>query len=506
MNEIAIIELPPRHLQKIAARIKKEPEFFQEDECYLARRFIALVLERELGDETIERFRAAFLERIRWHSREYPTEEKAFYLEICKIFLCIKEAPRRALLRIYRETIADLSAVRQRLKKYRQERDDLEKKGKQPNNSLNNDETVKINMLRHYIDRNETALEEIICFLDTSIERCALEEVSIWGGIRLFEWDRYSYRLWKQSYIMECFSRLENKFGYTDEYDHVELMEIEQEIRNDPARYSEVIQNYLKKTDVCAQIREMVQKHHRLAIRQHVIEGALGLYSRGEKLLFCNIAPLQIEGIVHDYCLEIGISEHDIQREKWGLTKKALKIHATGKHFYFYEYYAIWLPGIRNQIAHGKLLNTGEIELIADELLLDLSGICMELTKNTRIRTNAILTAFKKYCENPSTIKATLQSASLLDHDLPDFYGLGHVRTEVQNKIQTPEFAVEVEQLCSKHCSQTFFDGIRTIAAKITNKPDRDRIYKAMEKRKAKPFNKKQFDPIEFIEFIEHYL
>ena len=41
---------------------------------------------------------------------------------------------------------------------------------------------------------------------------------------------------------------------------------------------------------------------------------AIEIYKEGRMELFCQIIPLQIEGIIYDYCIELGVSSASIER------------------------------------------------------------------------------------------------------------------------------------------------------------------------------------------------
>jgi hypothetical protein len=83
--------------------------------------------------------------------------------------------------------------------------------------------------------------------------------------------------------------------------------------------------------------------------------------------------PLQIEGLFNDFCLALGISESTIDGKP--LNDKLLCIKEKMSFCYFYEYFAFKFPIIRNNVAHGRILNDNH-EFLAQNLLLDFHSIC----------------------------------------------------------------------------------------------------------------------------------
>ena len=48
--------------------------------------------------------------------------------------------------------------------------------------------------------------------------------------------------------------------------------------------------------------------------KREMLKQAIEIYKTGNIELFCQIIPLQIEGIIYDYCIELGVSSSLIER------------------------------------------------------------------------------------------------------------------------------------------------------------------------------------------------
>lgn len=120
-------------------------------------------------------------------------------------------------------------------------------------------------------------------------------------------------------------------------------------------------------------IENLIQTNHIIANRKEILLTIINHYKGRNFISVINMLPMQIEGIFHDICLEIGIDESRLDIAS--INEKLRIIQSHMNHFIYFEYYSFKFPIIRNIVAHGKLI-AGDIEQTAIMLMLDLLPVC----------------------------------------------------------------------------------------------------------------------------------
>jgi hypothetical protein len=213
---------------------------------------------------------------------------------------------------------------------------------------------------------------------------------------------------------------------------------------HDKDRFLEKIQAYIKDYYIIERLERLIAGHHQLIKREEILKQLIEAYSQKKFLLFSNAAPLQIEGIFNDYYLELGIEPNELDTA--ALHKKLDIISDKDKNFTHYEYYKFAFPVLRNKVAHGNLYS-GDSELTARMLLLDLSHICRVITQTESIKINRALRYLKEYWQKPDKNNLLLAVLNLYDVEIPDFYELDEELADLKDNFLNEEVWSYLEQL-----------------------------------------------------------
>jgi hypothetical protein len=213
---------------------------------------------------------------------------------------------------------------------------------------------------------------------------------------------------------------------------------------NDKDEFVLKMKTYIEDYDIIEKLERLVAAHHQLNKREEILHQIIKSYTQEEFLLFSNAAPLQIEGIFNDYCLELGIEPDELNTA--ALHKKLEIISEKDDNFTHYEYYKFVFPVLRNKVAHGNLYS-GDSELTAGMLLLDLAHICRVITKTESIKINRALRYLKEYWQKPDKSNLLLTVLNLYDVEIPDFYVLDEELADLRDKFLNEEIWVYLDRL-----------------------------------------------------------
>jgi hypothetical protein len=226
----------------------------------------------------------------------------------------------------------------------------------------------------------------------------------------------YHFRGHHSVYDFRSISEIANKFGSLTIEDYHNLEEL---FANDKVAYLAKAEGILPHSRVFEDIRKRILNNHHMNKRSAILETALTNYE-SNKELFCNIIPQQIEGILYNYALEIGIPDKSLSNSS--ISEKLQHIIEKVPFFYEDEYYLFFFPVIRNRIAHGKLINDN-FDLLAYHLLLDLNHISSLLEDDDNILLNKAIKCIRSLNDTPSLFDL-LKFAIYYEVDIPDFYKL----------------------------------------------------------------------------------
>ncbi|WP_066424766.1 hypothetical protein [Anabaena sp. 4-3] len=370
---------------------------------------------------------------------EIPEKEEDFFAYICKEQIGLKTEPRLCLLELYQQSSKDLREIEERISKYQEE---IEKYNQHNVNTPDDDYRREI--LKHYINLNIDAKNEILKFITSeNIKICGLEEAKVRGPLQhqlyLFqqEYCTYSYRYQRSRYDIDKLSEIANKFL---DAPYPEMPKIENLYKNKPLEFYQYAQNYISNNQIIEKIKQYINENHFLNARIKILLPALEEYQRNNKVLFINLATLQIEGIFHDYCIGLGIPEESLRKASMG--EKLDKIISINPNLYDFEYFKFIFPKTRNRVAHGKLFsNAEEANIISCLLILDLYDVCSRITSDD-IPVNLLVNLIQEIKKDRNINKNLLKIsyANLLGIICPEFYNLQGTIDLVNHKCSQNDF------------------------------------------------------------------
>jgi hypothetical protein len=356
-----------------------------------------------------------------------PEQENDFYEFICRTYLEIEKPPHISLVQFYDQAAKDISEIDARISSYQIKLND-------PDNDENSYER---RLWAYYIQLNQKAKSEIIYFLtskkiyDFAWRDCIAKE-SIINSIYLRI--PYRYCLGKKKYDVDFLSDISNKMG---ELPIAVRASLEASFKSeDQTLFYEAARKYIEDNLVVVEIESHVANNHRLNGRKRIFEELIKVYNQGDKYIFCSVAPLQIEGLFYDYSLELGVEESSLRNATLG--DKLQLIIARNPGYRSYEYYMFRFPMIRNEVAHGQILNKN-IDWLADYLLLDLLDLCRLLVSNS-LSVNRAVSIIKIAHKSREDYKALLRYCLYKEVSIPVFYNLTTELLELNEAIIQKEF------------------------------------------------------------------
>ncbi len=455
-------EMTGADLIKIMSDAQKSAHFFHSSIESIVKHFLSDFLDIDPLTASFDEIYQAVSEQL--SDKNLPENKVEFYAHIAKEYLLLVKEPREVLLNLYIGASKDLSSIQNNLeylqsekKDIQDEKDSLSKEGK----SLSGEKRYRLKMVDFYHEKNMLAKEEIIQFLasDSIKARATYKSKIVPDPTNIFSKvfsnlfniiPPYNFAFGyppgnfpvnssfgKKSYDIRNFSDVQNKLTelYIDEYEETCDLYL-----RDKVEFFNFLRNYIEKNNPVPKITQLVEKSHVLNRRKNIILTLLKHYTNKDYVSFIYMVPLQIEGIFHDHCLELGIKESQIGTE--GITEKVKLINDRDHEFYNFEYYAFRFPVIRNDIAHGKLLENSNEEETAMMLLLDLLDVC-QLTFSESSPINKAVNLSKNISDNLSIeLKCDdlFKWIEFIDLKIPEFYQLDDIRHSILQKYEKNEF------------------------------------------------------------------
>lgn len=146
-------------------------------------------------------------------------------------------------------------------------------------------------------------------------------------------------------------------------------------------KYLQELKSYIIRNQILVYIKNELKNNYIIKHRNDIINELLCLYEEQKWQLFILVALTQIEGMLYDYCRELELIPDDISKFSMGTKLAELsKINC----FSFYEYFKFDLEIIRNKSAHGLIMSE-DADLLATELLLDISGLIYDMSNNENL-------------------------------------------------------------------------------------------------------------------------
>ena len=385
-------------LMQICSDIYSSDYFFNSNIETIAKHFISHFLDVDPFTEDFDIVYKAISQQL--VNETIQKDENEFYVYIAEEFLQLVKEPRESLLNLYNNASKDLQSIQANLDYLQTDKERIEKI-KKAGNLLSGKQRYRLKMIDFYRQKNISAREEIINFLslgirkrassDSSKKRLRLRIPSIFSNKGPYNFANRFVFFGEDSYNIQHFSEASNKFLDFYIKDYKKMRDL---FKNNKTAFFVQAEKYIDDKGYVSKISDLLEKSHLLNSRKKVITALINHYNNGDYISFINMVPLQIEGIFHDYCLELGIKQSTIEISS--INEKLELINKKDSEFYHFEYYSFIFPVIRNDVAHGRLIFGDKNTSIM--LFLDLLHVC-ELVFSESLPVNQMVNMAKKISE-----------------------------------------------------------------------------------------------------------
>lgn len=435
-----------KELFKIQKEIFDDKRIFDFSFKQIGKFFLSKLLTIDVYQSDFQTVRNKYIESS--ENENIEKSENEFYKYICLEYLYLEKEPKETLYSSYQEVTQDLQEIEKNILYINNEIKELETKKQNKDLKYNIEDRYYSNKLGFYKDKNITAKNEIIIFLVNDIKNDAINKSQ-----RDLIYMPFSFKLFSGS-MPYRFSK-SPIFKYYNEYDVRDLTPISNkfldlaaraypDIRNlydsNKKEFFEFAKMYIleEKYDygnVINKINTYTETNYILNRRKKILNTIFFHYKNEDYISVVNMLPLQIEGIFHDICIELGISES--QSNKTAINKLLEILNEKTQSFHYFEYYSFIFPITRNKVAHGELIEDN-LEHTAIMLILDLVPVC-ELAISEDIKINKVL-KLMKIIEKDNNKKNLIEFLEYLDVDIPMFYNITSLRKDILNKYSEDEF------------------------------------------------------------------
>ena len=472
--EFSLRDFRGKQLLQIREELYDKDFLYSSTFLVIGKRFLSYFFGKDIYSMSFENIKDKFITETQLEIINIPREEQAFFKFICDKYLGLEKEPYQCLIEIYEDVSNDLRKICLNINKCEQEVENIRKKeNKSKGEFISEEDKYRLLMLDFYIDRNLKAKAEILKFLTSNdIQTIVYEKVQkqLPYGLSQFLGNLpYSYHYVSERYDVTKFSDISNKFL---ELSLDECRKLDKLYKIDKEKFYGFAETYIDSKNVIDKIYKKISSNHCLDRRKNILHSALEAYKNGDKLLFVNIIPLQIEGIFYDYCIALGIPENKLTSSS--LSDKLDRIIKSNSGFYNYEYFAFKFPVIRNRVAHGRIIEEKEIKKVSTTLLLDLYEVCREISSNNLIVNKVVelIEEFKEGYQNPKNIvKIALVVLQGLELEIPSFYNLEHYIAQIKIEFTKNQFFDYLLELIEFN-NPIVNKGIKKIVTVLNKKPE----------------------------------
>lgn len=286
-----------------------------------------------------------------------PVNEHEFYKYICRTYLNILPNSKEELFEFLNTISKDLKLIQEKIENYENQSKILEK-------SKNNERDYLLKKYKHFINKLTDAKEEIVRSV-INLPRKYLFNINRFSMDIPYMFDKY-----KTDYFIESLTDLSNKLQDIEIHKYYYLEDLYQ---NNKTKFLLELKQVNSSNEIIRMILNLTQTQKFLFDKKGIIQEMCELFETNKYELFCNIAAIQIEGIIYNYCLSLGIHKKSLEKSNLVALLNILK--EKGFDNFNYEYYAFLFPLVRNRVAHGKSINQ-DLEIQSWLLLLDILDVC----------------------------------------------------------------------------------------------------------------------------------
>lgn len=275
--------------------------------------------------------------------------------------------------------IKDLQTIEGRLNTYKIQRKALE-------SDKSNGAEYKRRKLEYFAKQNRQAKEDIVEFLNSGVKEYLLEEekstlvceLSDNELGKMFLKRRYFFSQFPEYYDAEYDYATMVKASYFPDVEFVDRLNTEKKYmklrKNNEKQYYEKIKRIIKDKVLVERVQKIVDENYHLHRRHEIFDDLVSLYKEKHYQSFPSLGLIQIEGLFYDIC-SIRYGEKENTGTLVEKAEKALRGENEVSFMRYYPYFAFDVPIMRNEIAHTGLINAGDLERKADELILDLNAV-----------------------------------------------------------------------------------------------------------------------------------
>lgn len=275
--------------------------------------------------------------------------------------------------------IDDLKSIDSRLVDYKKRYVDIK-------NDKNNAAEFQRRKIEYFCEINKKAKDQILDFLSDGVREYLLEnKFDVLKRIKendqlsvLFLNRRYKYAYYRSFYDMDYDYGASVKVSELHHDEPLERwMDIEKEYldlkKTNPNAYQEKLQKEVEDKKIMELILQRVKGNFHLSKRLEIFETLKLLFNTKKFQPFIALGLIELEGMFFDYC-NVRFGEKENQGT---LAEKADKALQTNEYKYmrFYPYFAFDVPIMRNDVAHKGMIESGDLEKNAYDLVLDLNTV-----------------------------------------------------------------------------------------------------------------------------------
>lgn len=393
--------------------------FFKLSKSKLARHFLTEVLGMNVSQLNKKEVSKMICKKYAYKLKELPKEEEEIYLFVAHKIMGIEEdkEPYEHFNNEVFLAMEDLKKISSMIKEY-----ELKQKDQ------NIDRYTKLKY-EYLVEKLNGSKNEICEYLIEDINLRVYKEVM--NREKPYDYadyinknekmnKPYSFRRNEEEYSMSVFHGLNSKFKCMSLQEGLELKKLYKE--NEQEFYIK-LDEYVFYYEISDKILSFIDKNHFLSKRV-MLKQAIENFNEDRFEIFCQIVPLQIEGIIYDYCIELKFPH--TQLERLPLDQKIDRIVERDSSFTGHEYFKYDFIELRNAAAHGRLHTTLDYRNTANMLLLDLLYLCefVDNSKATVINTmKYLIKVFEKKRTPVDRDIVTFEFiASYKDEKFPSFY------------------------------------------------------------------------------------
>lgn len=290
--------------------------------------------------------------------------------------------------------------------------------------------------LRYFANLNKRARDEIINFLSIRLLDYLIEHKSVDyasrqddKGLNLMLQSCYEYSFFKKYYDPDYNFSTEAKIRFIPGVKLENFLDVINGYiklkHEDLNAYQIELSRIVRENNVLDYLCRKIEVHNIMNRRLEVFNTLETLYEDKKWQPFISLAILQIEGLFYDCCNVLKVNE--LSGLAGTLVEKVDKSFRDNHILMLsvYPYYMFEIPEIRNEIAHTGLIESENLEHIANELILDLNTVISWIYEISHEKYKILMMISdaldNKNSEDINVLASTLVYEMVLWMDIADF-------------------------------------------------------------------------------------